>query len=403
MSISGKHVLILTSTFPRWRSDTDPPFVFDLCKRLDDKYCVHVICPHVYGAKKEEVVDGINVKRFRYFFEKLQTLAYEGGILNRLKQKPYRYLLVPFFIFGELISTIRLLSKTDVSIINAHWVIPQGIVAVAVKKIFRPGIPLVCTLHGADVFAVRGFILNHLKRYILKNSSAVIVVSNAMKDRVVSLGIDEKKINIIPMGVDLVNDFIPPFSRRTDKSILFVGRFVKKKGLPYLLKAMALIVKKHPRIHLNIAGHGPEEQALKKMVRNLNLDNDVTFLGPVENRNLPAVYQASQIVVFPFVEENSGDMEGFGLVLVEALGCECAVIVSDVPAIHDIIKDNKTGFIVGQRNVEMIAEKISYLLGSVDTCRCLGCEGRNYVLERFDWQITAHKYCKLFKQLTDSK
>jgi glycosyltransferase involved in cell wall biosynthesis len=254
-------------------------------------------------------------------------------------------------------------------------------------------------LHGADIFAVNGVVLNYLKLFILKNSDAVIVVSSAMRQKVLSMGIGKEKISIIPMGVDLEKVFIPPVNRTQDKNILFVGRFVKKKGLLYLLQAMVRIIEKHPDVHLNIAGHGPEEKTLKKTAKSLNLDSNVTFLGPVENSKLPSLYQSAQIVVFPFVEEAGGDMEGFGLVMVEALGCECAVVAADVPAIHDILTDKKTGLIVAQRNVCQLADNIICLLEDPDMRRRFGCAGRHHVLERFDWEITSNKHCRLFQKL----
>src|SRR3989339_912533 len=120
-----KNILILTSTFPRWEGDTDPPFVYELCKRLRINYLVHVLCPHAQGTKLKEVFNGIAVERFRYFFKRSQTLAYEGGILNRLKSNSWRYAIVPFFIIGELVATVRLLSNMKIDLINAHWLIPQ--------------------------------------------------------------------------------------------------------------------------------------------------------------------------------------------------------------------------------------------------------------------------------------
>jgi glycosyltransferase involved in cell wall biosynthesis len=220
-----------------------------------------------------------------------------------------------------------------------------------------------------------------------------------MRQRVVSLGADREKVHVIPMGVDLKNTFIPPGTARREKSLLFVGRFVEKKGLRYLIEALSLVLLKHPQAHLSIVGHGPEETDLKQLLSSLHLNEKVNFLGGIENSSLPSIYQSAEIVIFPSIIDAKGDMEGFGLVIVEALGCECAVIASDLPAIHDIIIDNKTGLIVEQKNVQQIAHKIIYLLDHPDIKHSLGKEGRRYVLDRYDYEITARKYCDLFKEL----
>ncbi|MFC1591141.1 glycosyltransferase family 4 protein [Thermodesulfobacteriota bacterium] len=391
-------VLILTSTFPRWDNDTDPPFVFDLCRRLKKKYSVTVLCPHAAGTKKNECFHGITVKRFRYFFTCWQTLAYAGGILNRLKQNKLRYFLIPFFMIGELIATVGVLRREHVSVINAHWLIPQGLVAVCARYIAGKKVPLVCTLHGGDIFALNGFCLNFLKKFLLSQMTAVNVVSEAMRKTVEELGVARDRVWVIPMGVDLRECFVPPESRRpSDKTLLFVGRFVEKKGLTYLIDALPQILQKHPDATCTIVGHGPDEESIKKRIAELKLEQHIVFAGAVVNEKLPAVYQGAEIVIFPSVIAGDGDMEGFGLVLVEALGCECAVISSDLPAIHDIVTHNQTGIIVDQKNSTQIAGAVIELLDRRDLQRNLAQQGRRYVLDRYDWEITAEKYDELFR------
>jgi hypothetical protein len=74
-----KRLLVLTSTFPRWKDDTDPPFVYELCLRLKKHYDIHVLAPHYPGTATEEQPAGLQVTRFRYFFEPWERLAYQGG------------------------------------------------------------------------------------------------------------------------------------------------------------------------------------------------------------------------------------------------------------------------------------------------------------------------------------
>ena len=71
-----KKILVLTSTFPRWKDDVEPPFVYELCRRLSETFLVHVLAPHTSGAAIEEQLDGIQVTRYRYFFSRWESLAY---------------------------------------------------------------------------------------------------------------------------------------------------------------------------------------------------------------------------------------------------------------------------------------------------------------------------------------
>lgn len=394
---------MLTSTFPRREGDTDPPFVFELCRRIKDRYAVTVLAPHAPSLKTTENLHGISVNRFRYFFEQGETLAYDGGILNKLRQKSLYYCLIPFFMAGELIATINIVRREKIAALNAHWVLPQGLVALAAVCVTRRAVPIICTLHGGDVFALNNPFAAALKRCVLKRCSAIVAVSSAIRDRVVALGAGPEKVAVIPMGVDLCALFVPPASKPNSKSLLFVGRLVPKKGLSYLIDALPAVVKKHPDALLTIVGSGPEEAAARARIEHLGLTHQVHFTGAVSNEQLPALYQAAAIVIFPSIVDASGDTEGFGLVMVEAMGCECAVIASDLPAIHDVVTDNETGLLVEQKNSGQLAEKIIFLLDNAAVRESLGKKARSAACARYDWSITSRKYCSLVDKIIARK
>jgi len=392
-------LLVITSTFPRWAGDTDPPFVFELCRRLSRHFRVQVLAPHAPGTQKEETYHGVLVRRFRYFFASGEMLAYDGGILNRLRQKRRRYFVLPFFVFGELLKTTLALLSQSIGLVNAHWILPQGLVAVVARLLVRSTVPVVCTVHGGDIFALQGPLLARLKRFVLSRCDAAIVVSRAIRHSIVSLGIPEERVQVIPMGVDLHSTFVPPRGHRAKGTLLFVGRLVEKKGVRYLLEAMPLVLQKHPEVCLTIVGQGPEEYELRNLAGRLGLQHALCMRGAIENSLLPELYQSAEIVVFPSIVEEGGDTEGFGLVLVEALGCECAVVASDLPAVHDIIVDSKTGLLCAQRNTRQLADRINYLLDNPGVMQGLGMDGRRYVLERYDWSVTTEKHRNLFASL----
>ena len=394
-----KRLLILTSTFPRWQDDEDPPFVFELCDRLKAEYDIHVLAPHFPGASKKEDFNGIHVKRFRYFFDPLERLAYHGGILAKLKKNPFQYGLLPFFFMGELFALIKLLRHHRFHLIHAHWLIPQGLVAVLACYLTGSKIPLLFTSHGGDLFGLQGIIMNRIKRWVILKSHALTVVSRNMIEAVERLGATHKKIYVIPMGVDLKTRFVPAETTRINDNLLFVGRLVEKKGLHYLIHAMPLILKRHPQATLLIAGDGPEKINLERASVKLGIKAHVRFLGAVKNDRLPMLYQTSGVLVFPSVIADDGDREGFGLVLVEALGCECAAVVTDLPAMQDIIEDGKTGLVVPQKNIRKLAEKVILLLEDQKLRESLGREGRRHVLRNFDWMIIAEKYRKLIETI----
>ena len=390
---------MLTSTFPRRKGDVEPPFVYELCRRLTANFFVHVLAPHTVGSAAEEQVDGIQVTRYRYFISRWESLAYHGGILANLKQNFLRYLLIPFFLLGQLVALVRLLHNCRYDCIHAHWLIPQGLIAIFALLFIKSEPPVVVTSHGGDLFGLKGSVFNRLKRYVAQRSAAVTVVSHTMRDVLQELRIADSRINVIPMGVDLQKLFTPPVKHQATGVILFVGRLVEKKGLKYLIEAMPSIMGKHSNATLKIVGDGQEKEKILERILELGIGEHVEFLGAAANETLTEIYHSSDVVVFPSVVADDGDREGFGLVLVEALGCECATIVSDLPAMRDIIRDDKSALVVPQKDSVQLAEKICLLLEDDTLRQNLGEQGRAYVLKRFDWEIITSQYKELIRSV----
>jgi len=392
--IHHPRILVLTSTFPRWERDTEPAFVFELSRRLSDSFDVTVLSSRAPGSKQQEIMANLRVIRFPYFFNRLEKLAmHGGGILNKLKSNPLYYLMIPFFLLGQMWAIIGLLRRERFDLIHAHWLIPQGLIAVLSLALMRRRIPLICTSHGGDLYALRGKILQRLKRRAMGKSAALTVVSQAMKKMLVDMGVEPDKVQVISMGVDLKNLFTPdPTIARKADELLFVGRLVEKKGVRILLEAMPQVIHWHPSVRLSVAGSGPMEAELKQLAIQLHLSDKIDFLGMMSQTKLPALYQRATLAIFPFVVAKSGDQEGFGLVQVEAMGCECPVIAGDLPAIHDIITHEENGLIFPSGNAQALADTIIRALNDPDLCLRLAGEGRKRVVQKFDWEIVAEKY-----------
>lgn len=344
---------------------------------------------------------GLRVIRFPYFFSQWEKLAmHGGGILNQLKTNPAYYLMVPFFLLGQLLAIIRLVRNEHFDLIHAHWLIPQGFIAALGMWIAGKNVPLLCTSHGGDLFALKGKGLQRLKRRIMDKSAALTVVSTAMKKIVVDMGIVPDKVDVIPMGVDLKGLFMPDPSvpRKTDE-LLFVGRLVEKKGVHFLLEAMPAVLKNHPPVRLILAGSGPMEPELRQQAKRLHLSERVDFLGMVSQARLPELYRTATLAIFPFIVAKSGDQEGFGLVQVEAMGCECPVIAGDLPAIHDIIVHEENGLIVPSGNAQALADAIIKLLDDPGLRARLSGEGHKRVVQKFDWEIVAAKYAEIYDSM----
>ena len=354
------------------------------------------MAPHTAGTQSQAVFDGVRVTRFRYFLSRWESLAYRGGILANLNENRSRYGLIPLFVLFQIQSALKLLKRYRFDLIHAHWVIPQGACAYIIKLLLRENTPpILCTSHGGDLYSLNSRPVVWLKRRILHKSNAVTVVSQKMKDDICALGANPQKIRVIPMGVDLLTGFTPSPRREANGSILFVGRLVEKKGLRYLIEAMPKILAKHPQTILRVAGGGQEKVSMMNLAQKLNITSNIEFLGAVENHDLPRLYRNSDIVVFPSVVSSGGDREGFGLVLVEAMGCGCAVVATDLPAMQDIIKNEKTAIVVSQKSAGHIVDAVLRLLGDDELRIHLGNAARASVKNKFDWTNISSQYSQL--------
>lgn len=391
------HLLVLASTYPRWAGDPEPGFVHELAKRLTDRFAVTVLCPHAPGALSRETLEGVKVIRYRYAPARWEKLVNDGGIVTNLRRHPWMLLLLPSFILSQWFWLWRLGHHRHHDVIHAHWLIPQGFLVALLQALGRNMAPFLVTSHGADLFALRGRLFAAMKRFVLRRASKATVVSTAMKQAIIELGVDPKKISIEPMGVDLQARFFPsPAITRQPNELLFVGRLVEKKGLQYLLQAMPHVLAQRPGVQLKIAGFGPELAARQQQVAALGLSTHVQFLGAVPQAELPALYRRASIFVAPFVEAASGDQEGLGLVVVEALGCGCPVVISDLPATREF------GEIPGLQRVApadpaaLATALLAQLAQSEETT-----PWQAPALMRFDWQARADRYGRLLEEMLD--
>jgi len=401
-----KQILVLTSTFPRWASDTEPTFVFDLSRNYVHKgFQVDVIAPHAYGSKSHEIIDGVNIFRYRYFFERLQTLTYHGGINANLKNNKFNYLLVPFFFLFQAVEIVRRLKNNQYDVIHSHWLIPQSFLCVFLCKfVLKNKTPIICTSHGGDLYSLNGGIMQRLKQWTANNCAHLCVVSEAMKKDCKEMELTTEDISVLPMGVDLQYLFIPSVNvERHDNRIIFVGRFVEKKGIDVLIDAISLVKDSVPLVEVILVGDGPLRDEVDSKIRELSLDDNVKICGGVSNSELPDLYSSANIAVIPSIIDPQGDREGLGLVTIEALGCGCAVIASALEPIKEVIEHGKSGLLFRPGSAEELAQHIMHLLEDKELSRALSSIGRAKVIETYDWQLVADNYCNLIYKMGTPK
>lgn len=390
-------LLVVASTYPRWPGDPEPGFVHELSKRLATTFDVTVVCPGAAGAAGREMMEGVCVRRFRYAPRPLETLVNDGGITTNLRRSPWKFMLLPSFLAGMALGLLAASRAHRPDVVHAHWLVPQGWLAALV---LRRHTPLLVTSHGADLFAWRRWPFRTMKRFVLGRATAATVVSRPMVDEMLQLGVTSSSIDVAPMGVDLEHRFtVDESSPRARSEILFVGRLVGKKGLRHLISAMPAILAEVPDAKLTVAGFGPELAARMAQARDAGVGEAVRFVGAVPQADLPGMYRRAAVFVAPFVEDASGDRDGLGLVSVEAAGCGCPIVISDVHVVHDVFGAEDAVF-ARPGDPADIADKVITVLRHGGPASASMREG---LVERFDWSRVARNYGAILSRIMKPK
>lgn len=389
-------ILVMASTYPRWAGDPEPAFVHELNRRLSQWFDVITLAPHAPGALRFETLDGVRVHRFAYAPASLETLVNDGGIAANLRRSPWKLMLLPGFLLAQWWEARRLIRRYRPSVVHAHWLIPQGIIA---AHLCRRGPALVATSHGGDVFALRSSWFARLRRSVARQARAVSVVSTALRDRLVAEGVNAESLMVQPMGVDLCGRFVlAPEVRRTPYELLFVGRLVEKKGLQQLLAALPQVLRRYPKVKLKVIGFGPWLMRLRRQAAVLGIESYVEFLGPRNQSDLPLVYRRASLLVAPFVRARSGDRDGMPVTVIEALGCGCPVVAGDLPALREIFGDQANRFLVDPLDTDALARAILSVLDDPSAAEAATLRLRKRLVHGLDWQTVAQNYAQLLAQ-----
>ncbi|MFJ8532629.1 glycosyltransferase family 4 protein [Streptomyces sp. NPDC093591] len=275
---------------------------------------------------------------------------------------------------------------------------PLGLMAPALRKAGAER--LVATTHGHEAGWAQLPAARQLLRRIGESTDTITYLGEYTRSRIAAALTPEAASRMVqlPPGVDEKTfhpgsggDEIRARLGLTDRPVVVcVSRLVRRKGQDTLIQAMPRILAAEPDAVLLIVGGGPYEADLRRMARETGVADSVRFTGPVPWSELPAHYGAGDVFAMPCRTRRRGlDVEGLGIVYLEASATGLPVVAGDSGGAPDAVLDGETGWVVRGGSPEEAADRIVTLLGDPELRRRMGERGREWVEERWRWDLLA--------------
>ncbi|MGD0032460.1 glycosyltransferase family 4 protein [Paenibacillus illinoisensis] len=282
-------------------------------------------------------------------------------------------------------------------------VFPVGVAGPFMKAFF--GVKYFPYVHGLDVMGMVNSRLFPLLMLILKRSDKVIANSQYTKSKLIELGIHEHQIVVIPPGLNVsklsgadesIEDVRDKYDLHGKKVMITVSRLVERKGHDVTLKAIRQVMKHIPNLKYLICGDGPYRGELERLVIKYGLDSLVVFTGGITDQELHQLYECSDIFIMPSRDiKEKGDVEGFGIVFLEANYYRLPVIAGNSGGIPDAVKDQVTGYLVDPMDDIEIANRIEELVLNEKLAEEMGNNGHDWVINHCLWSHRSQLLKKL--------
>lgn len=289
--------------------------------------------------------------------------------------------------------------KADVAF-HAQWqTVGASVIA---RAVFGWPHRIVCAAHGRELLFNPAPLSSgldteyeRLRHFLLRQVDTFLPVSHYTAELLHDRGVPSPRVHVVPNGTD-PERFRPqdgsPLRQRLGLSdqplLLTVGRLVPRKGIDTVLQALPSIAERCPEVAYVVAGTGPDQSRLEGLADHLGVRDRVRFVGDVDHDRLPLYYSAADLFVMP-AREDPPDVEGFGLVFLEANACGTPVIGARSGGIPDAVRDEETGLLVPPDAPDAFAEAALRILTDPDRAETLGQQGRHRVVNEANWDHIA--------------
>jgi glycosyltransferase involved in cell wall biosynthesis len=401
-------ICMVTSSYPKYEGDVTAPFVESIATSVAAAGNeVHVLAPFHPELRHEPYEKGVHLHFFKYSpLRHLNIWGYAESLEADIRVKGAIYPLTPVVFASSLYALWKLTGKVKFDAMHAHWVIPNGPMALIVARLRR--LPLVISMHGSDVFvAEQSRLVARVARWCYRAASAITAPSQDLIDRAVRLGAPASRCHVVPYGVDpgtfTTIENAGPLLRQElglpeESLVVFsVGRMVYKKGFEYLIRAVPAILREHPNVKVVLAGGGDLEERLKSLVRQLGVERSVIMPGWVQRDRMPIYFSGCDLFVLPSVVDQQGNVDGLPNTLLEAMASARPVVATAVAGIPLAVRDGDSGLLVPEKQPGELASAINLLLQSPELRVQYGDAARRRVEQELNWETTARTFIGLYR------
>jgi len=301
---------------------------------------------------------------------------------------PLKYLKLSTLSFSREIK--KIVQKENIKKLVIGHSLPLGLSAMRLKNSL--GLHYDVFVHGKEVFEIttkNRALQTYALESTLKNADHIICTTDIIKQKIAGIfDLDKDKIEIIPPGVDL-DKFSPTTKPSKDNlSLLTVARLVRRKGHHLVIEALGPLIRKYPDLSYNIVGDGEEKNNLKNQVKDLKLEKNVIFHGQLSDKEVIKQFATADIFVMPSLDL-SGDLEGFGLVFLEAAAAALPVVSTKTGGIPEAVVDSKTGILIdinkNNKTVQELEKALFSLLDNPQKRQQMGQNGLLRAKQSFTW------------------
>ncbi len=301
-------------------------------------------------------------------FEKVIVVQDKKNLIEKVSFKIFHNTPYEFYKPEKYIKVIE---SVQPDIIHAHFG-PMGVFIHNLLKMYNLNIPLVISFHGTDSTSMPKLdteYASELKK--LNNYDTIIFTANSnfLKAKLIEAGLNPKKIRLIQNSFNpLFNKFKKTewFESGKEFSVINTGRLINWKGQKYLIEGFAKFLKEvYPQSKLSLIGYGKDEKKLRKLVKELGIENNVKFLGPVKDSKIPEILQSHDVYVQPSIrDENTFQEEAFGIAILEAIAVGLPVIVTNTGGMPEVVMENNEqySFVIPEKNSNSIYEILKMMV-----------------------------------------